>query len=85
MPMPRWQNLVAIVAIFFAAGALAPWSTLNRYLCAIVAFALILALLILRLRVHTTPRKRGTRASIEDMQSRIDRIRADREDRFGRR
>lgn len=84
--MPRWHNLVAIVAIFFAAGALAPWSTLNRYLCAIVAFALILAVLILRLRVHTAAsRKPGTRASIEDMQSRIDRIRADRENRFGRR
>ncbi|MBV8602471.1 MAG: hypothetical protein JO359_12985 [Candidatus Eremiobacteraeota bacterium] len=84
MPMLRWQNFIAIVAIFFAAGAVWPWSPLNRVVCAGIAFALILVLLVSRLQQHAT-RITGSRSSIEEMQSRIDKIRAERERRYGRR
>ena len=82
--MPRWHNVLAIVAIFFVAGAVWPWSTLNRYVCAAIAFALIFVVLVSRLQRHATSIT-GSRSSIEDMNARIDRIRADREKRFTRR
>jgi hypothetical protein len=82
--MPRWHNFVAIVAIFFVAGAVWPWSPLNRILCAIIAFALILVVLVARLQRHASFLS-GSRSTIKDTESRIDRIRADREKRFGRR
>ena len=84
MPMSRWQNLFAIIAIFFAAGALWPWSGLNRIVCAVVAFAIIIALLVKRLQQHAAS-VTGSRATIRDLESRIDRIRADRERRLSRR
>lgn len=82
--MPRWHNFVAIVAIFFVAGAVWPWSPLNRIACAATAFALIIVVLVSRLQRHATTIT-GTRATIKDAESRIERIRADREKRFTRR
>lgn len=82
--MPRWQSLMAILAIFFVAGALWPWSPLNRLVCAGIAVALIIVVLASRLQQHAAALT-GSRASIKDMESRIDRIRNDRERRFTRR
>jgi hypothetical protein len=85
MLMRRWQNVLAIVAILFVAAALYPWNAYNRIVCAAVAFALILVLLVSRLQQHMQMLTGGSRASINEMQSRIDRIRAERERRYGRR
>ena len=82
--MPRWQNLLAIVAIFFVAGALWPWSPLNRLVCAAIAVALILVVLVSRLQQHAAMLS-GSRSTIKDMEARIDRIRNEREQRFRRR
>ena len=82
--MPRWHNFVVIVAIFFVAGALWPWSAVNRGACAAIAFVLILRVLLSRLQLHASSIT-GSRASLNDMQSRIDRIREDRDKRFSRR
>lgn len=81
--MPRWHNFVAIVAIFFVAGAVYPWSPLNRVICAGTAFALILVVLVSRLQRHASSIT-GSRATIKDMESRIERIRSDRDKRFSR-
>jgi hypothetical protein len=81
--MPTWHNLLAVVAIFFVAAALWPWSELNRLVCGIVACLLILVVLLLRVRDHTRQRA-GPRRTVADMQSRIEQIRADRDRRFGR-
>ena len=82
--MPRWHNFVAVIAIFFVAGAVWPWSTLNRGVCAAIAFGLIFLVLVSRLQKHASSIT-GSRSTIEDAESRIDRIRADREKRFSRR
>ena len=82
--MPRWHNFVAILAIFFVAGAVWPWSPLNRIACAAVAFGLILIVLISRLQRHASQIS-GSRPTVKDIESRIDRIRADRDKRFSRR
>ena len=84
MLMMRWQNFVAILAIFFAAGAIWPWSPLNRIVCVAIAFALILVLLVTRMQQHASSFT-SKRASTQDMQSRIDRIREERDRRYGRR
>ena len=83
MLMMRWQNFLAIIAIFFAAGALWPWSWLNRIVCAAIAFAIIIVLLVTRLQQHAASIT-GSRATIKDVESRIDRIRAERDKRFSR-
>ena len=82
--MPRWHNFVAIIAIFFVAAAVWPWSPLNRILCAAVAFMLIILVLFSRLQRHASSII-GSRSTQKDMESRIDRIRADRDKRFSRR
>lgn len=82
--MPRWQSLLAIVAIFFVAGALWPWSPLNRLVCAGIAVALIIVVLVSRLQEHAAMLS-GSRSTIKDMEARIDRIRTEREQRFRRR
>jgi hypothetical protein len=82
--MPRWQSVLAILAIFFVAGAVWPWSPLNRVLCAAIAFGLILTVLVSRLQQHASAITSG-RSSVKDMQSRIDEIRTQRENRFRRR
>jgi cell division protein FtsB len=84
MLMSRWQNFLAIVAIFFAAGALWPWSGRNRVVCAAVAFAIIIGLLVRRLQEHAAS-VTSSRATIKDTESRIERIRAERDKRFSRR
>jgi Ca2+/H+ antiporter len=81
--MPRWQSLLAIVAIFFVAGALWPWSPLNRLVCAGIALVLILLVLASRLQQHASMLS-GSRSTIKDMEARIDRIRGERERRFRR-
>jgi Ca2+/H+ antiporter len=81
--MPRWQSLLAIVAIFFVAGALWPWSPLNRLVCAGIAVVLILLVLASRLQQHAAMLS-GSRSTIKDMEARIDRIRTERERRFRR-
>ena len=82
--MRRWQNLFVILALFSVAGAVYPWAAFNRIVCAAIAFALVLIVLTSRLQQHASTIT-GTRASIEDMQSRISRIREERERRYGRR
>lgn len=82
--MPRWQSVLAIVAMFFVAGALWPWAPFNRLVCAGIAFAVILIVLASRLQRHATTLT-GSRASIKEIESRIDRIRSEREKRFHRR
>ncbi|GAC1419127.1 MAG: hypothetical protein NVSMB5_10810 [Candidatus Velthaea sp.] len=52
MPMRPWQNALAIIATFFVAGALLPWSAQARLFCAFVAGAMIAVLLVLRMRSH---------------------------------
>lgn len=81
--MRGWQTAITVVAIFFAAAALWPWSPLSRIVCSIAAFLLITIVLTMRLRAHASTRG-PSRSTVEDMQSRIERIRADRERRFGR-
>ncbi len=82
--MPRWQSLLAILAILLVAGALWPWSPLDRLLCAGTAVVLIVVVLASRLQQHAATLT-GSRASIKDMESRIERIRGEREARFRRR
>jgi hypothetical protein len=84
MRMPRWQNLLAIIAIFLVAGAVWPWAALGRLICAALAFALIAIVLVSRLQQHAAGFT-GSRATIRDMETRIDRIRSEREQRFRRR
>lgn len=81
-PMRPVQNALAIVATFLAAGALLPWSPRYRLTCAFAAAAIIFVLLALRLRSHA---RTVERASLGETQARIDRIRADRRKRMGRR
>jgi hypothetical protein len=76
------QNALAIVATFFVAGALLPWSARLRLTCAFAAIALIFVLLVLRLRSHLGAQQRRTSAA---SWNRIERIRADRDQRLGRR
>ena len=82
--MPRWQSFVAILAIFFVAGALWPWSPLNRVVSAGLAFALILVVLFSRLQEHAATLT-SSRSTIKDLESRIDQIRSRREERYRRR
>lgn len=81
-PMRPWQNALAIIATFLAAGALLPWSLRFRLTCAFAASALILLLLVVRLRSHGVAVQRR---SLDETHSRIERIRADRRRRMGRR
>ena len=82
--MPRWQSVLAILALFFVAGAVWPWGLFNRIVCAAIAFSLILIVLASRLQQHVAGIT-GSRATLRDMESRIDKIRAEREQRFRRR
>jgi len=75
MPMRPWQNGIALIATFFAAGALLPWSGRMRLVCAFVAFALIAVLLALRLQTHAGAARSRTDA---DLLAKIERIRQQR-------
>jgi hypothetical protein len=81
-PMRPAQNALVILAAFLVAGSLLPWSPRLRMACAAGAIGIVLLLLIIRLRAHAglVPRRADSRT-----QARIDRIRADRAARMGRR
>jgi len=83
--MPKWYDRYSVVAILFAAGAVLPfWSAPVRIICALLAFAIIIVVLVVRLQRHASMIT-GSRSTLADMETRIDRIRADREKRFSRR
>jgi hypothetical protein len=83
--VPKWYDRYAVVAILFAALAILPlWPMQARIICALLAFAIIIIVLIVRLQRHASSIT-GSRSTLVDMESRIDRIRADREKRFTRR
>jgi membrane protein implicated in regulation of membrane protease activity len=78
--MRPWQNALAIIAGFFVAGALLPWSL--RLACALAAIGIVLLLLVFRLRAHATLRQKER---VGDIEEKIARIRGSREQRLGRR
>jgi uncharacterized membrane protein len=83
--MPKWYDRYAVIAILFAAGAILPfWPAPGRIICALLAFAIVIIVLIIRLQRHASMIT-GSRSTIVDMESRIDRIRAERDKRFRRR
>ncbi len=83
--MPKWYDRYAVIAILFAALAILPfWPAPARIICALLAFAIVIIVLIVRLQRHASMIT-GSRSTIVDMQSRIDRIREEREKRFNRR
>ncbi len=73
--MRPWQNAVALLATVLAAGALLPLAPHLRLLCACLAIATIVGLLVQRTRSH---RVRRADARANDVYSRIERIRAER-------
>lgn len=81
-PMRPMQNALVILASFLVAGALLPWPARIRLVCAGAAIALMFVLFVSRLRAHAA----GTRPEqISATQGQIDRIRAARASRTGRR
>lgn len=74
-PMRPWQNAIALAATVLACGALLPLPSHLRIASAVLAFAVIVGLLVARLRVHAV-RRSDTRAS--DVYDRIERIRVQR-------
>jgi hypothetical protein len=81
-PMRPAQNILVMAASFLVAGSLLPWSPRIRLACAAGAIGLVLVLLVMRLRAHTGSTQR---AVDRKMQARINRIRAERAARMGRR
>jgi len=81
MPMRPIQNAIAIIATFFAAGALLPWDNRLRIVSALAAGGLIMFLLVLRLQAHGQALKRSSDGGLDD---KIARIRAARARRMGR-
>lgn len=69
------QNAVALAATMLAAGTMLPLPAATRILLAALAFAVILVLLVVRLRGHTAERNR---TRIDGVYDRIERIRAQR-------
>jgi len=76
--MRPWQNAVALAATVLACGALLPLAPHVRIGCAVLAFAIIVALLAARLRLHSVRRTDARSAGVYD---RIERIRAERDER----
>jgi heme A synthase len=72
--MPRAQTALALAAVIVAAGAMLPVSTGVRIACAAAASALVVALLLARLRAHRVRRSEASTGVYE----RIERIRAER-------
>jgi hypothetical protein len=82
VPLRLAQNALVILATFLVAGSLLPWSPRVRLACAAGAIGIVLLLLVARLRAHA----QAFRGAAEDeTQRRIDRIRAERAARMGRR
>jgi hypothetical protein len=83
--MPKWYDRYAVFALLFAAMAILPFFPATyRIICALLAFAIIIIVLIVRLQRHASMIT-GSRSTILDMESRIDRIRAERDKRYNRR
>ncbi|MGD1065846.1 MAG: hypothetical protein ABR975_03440 [Vulcanimicrobiaceae bacterium] len=76
-PMRRWQNLLALLAVLLASGALLPIAPNLRFACIGSAIGVIAAVMLMRLRAH----RPTTRSSGPDVYDRIAKIRADREKR----
>jgi hypothetical protein len=76
------QNALVIVAAFLVAGALFPWNPRLRIACAVGVFVITLLLFVARLRAHSAL---GRPAGGDDIAGRVDRIRAERAARMGRR
>jgi hypothetical protein len=74
-PMRPWQNALALAGVMCAAGALLPLPARFRLLCAGLAIAAIVILLVVRMRAH---RARRDDARSSDVYRRIERIRAGR-------
>jgi hypothetical protein len=81
-PMQPAQNVLVMVASFLVAGSLLPWSARIRLACAAGAIGVVLLLLVMRLRSHSSS---AQRTIDRKTQARIDRIRAERAARMGRR
>lgn len=75
--MRPWENALALVAAFLVAGALLPWDL--RLACALGAIAIIVLMLLLRIRSHqiVIAKKRTS-----DVYGQVERIRAARKDRL---
>jgi hypothetical protein len=80
--MRPWQNALAIIGGFLVGGALLPWPARYRLACAVAAIAIVLILFVARLRAHG--KREGKRARADAL-SAVERIRAERAKRFGRR
>jgi hypothetical protein len=80
-PMRRWQNAVALAATLLAAGTLLPVAPGVRIALVALAVAVIVLLLVVRLRSHAARRDSARVAGVYD---RIERIRAERGKRTGR-
>lgn len=80
MPARRAENLLAILAALLVAGTLAPWRL--RLECAAAAIAVLIVMAMFRYRtLMKTARKQRT----IDTYAAIDRIREERDQRYGRR
>ncbi len=73
--MRPWQNAIALAATVLACGALLPLPPHLRIGSAALAFAIIVALLAARLRMHAVRRNDARSAGVY---GRIERIRAER-------
>ncbi len=82
VPMRPAQNALVILATFLVAGSLLPWSPRLRLACAAGAIGIVLLLLVARMRAHSEVSRGRTH---DETQSRIERIRAERAARMGRR
>ena len=79
-PMRRWQNLLALLAVLLAAGALLPLGDRLRFGCVAAAIGIILFILLARVRAH-----RPTAGSTgPDVYDRVAKIREERERRLRR-
>jgi hypothetical protein len=74
-PMRPWQNALALAATVLACGALLPLAPHVRIACAGLAFAVIVGVLVARLRMHAARRDDARASGVYD---RIERIRAQR-------
>ncbi len=79
--MRPWQNALAILATFIAAGALLPWPAHLRIIAAVVAGLIIVVLAAFRLSSHM---RRDASASSEVTMDMVDRIREQRARRYRR-
>ena len=71
--MRPWQNAIALAATVLACGALLPFAPYVRIASAGLAFAIIVALLAARLRMHAVRRNDARTSGVYE---RIERIRA---------